>query len=789
MGFKMKKDFMKAAKSILVLAIAGIMFVPMLYSTVYLGAIWDAYGEIGNVPVAFVNNDKPYKKDGKEYFIGAELENNLKDNDKVDWKFVDYGTAMSGLEGTGYYAVIEIPEGFSEKIANARDGELRSPEITYTANKGRNFIFSQISEKIAQNLKAEVASGIQEEISKVLVESLYDVKVSLKDAGDGTEELVAGQQELLVGSAEIQNGMETAASGSEELGSGMARAASATALLQEGTSKLYDGSKALSAGLNTAADGSEQLQKGLLTIADGEKGITAGSVGLVNGLNELKSGLTQENSQIPMLVSGAADLNQSAADIEAGAEKLDSSLSTGLNSLADGVGQASEAISRSSSALNSEIESIQNSDMSREDKDKIIAAISAIDKVSGSDMSSTIEAPLRGVADSAQPLVESLRKLNEGTAGLASGMGQLASTLEETQVKAAAGLDRLIMAAEAIRSGSSGLLEGLNTASSRTGELAGGLGQLGSASGTLSGGLETVSGGSASLAENLNTAADKTLELASGLQRLSTGAGSLTGGLQSVEDGTEQLREGLVSGYEILSGSVKFSPDDMASFVSDPVGLKDNSINQVKCYGEGFAPYFMSLSLWIGTMLMNLAFSIGKKLKLFKSRFMQSYMGSYLVGASLAAVQALILSFVLMQGLGITPVTVPGFYFGNIFVAVVFFSMMHGVSNTIGILGAPVMFILLLLQLASSGGTFPIETAPAFYRAINGVIPMTYSVNALRAIVSGANATLLGNNIAVLLVFMTASLASGALIRLALNHANNKTGKGKEKKVCIPGAA
>ncbi|HEY5576362.1 MAG TPA: YhgE/Pip domain-containing protein, partial [Clostridiaceae bacterium] len=635
---KKKKDYTKTMKVVLTLAIVGIMFIPMLYSSVYLGAIWNAYGEIGNVPVAFVNKDEPFTKDGKEYNLGAEIEKNLKNNDKVAWKFVDYKTAMSGLEGTEYYAVIEISEDFSEKIANAQDGEFKNPEIIYSGNKGRNFIFSQISEKIAANLKTEVSSDIQEEISKALVDSLYDVKVSIKDADEGAQQLATGQQKLLDGSAALKTGSE--------------KAASASALLHDGTSKLLDGSSAMSAGLSTAADGSEQLQQGLTTIAAGEGQITTGASGLVAGLNELKTSLTEKNNQIPLLVSGASDGSKNTAAIEQGAEKLNSSLNTGLNSMADGVGHAADAISQSSAVLNSEIDSINNSDMSQEDKAKLIAAISGIDKVNGSDMGSNIEAPMRKAASSAQPIVDSLKQLAQGTEKISGGVNALAAALSESQSKAAAGIDQLIGGASSIQSGSSSLLDGLNTAGSKTVELTNGLNQLDSAAISINDGLSTVNDGNSSLTIGLNTAAENTNELTSGLQQLSSGTTALNSGIKSVAEGTVKLRDGVVSGYEVLSGNLKFSSEDMSSFIADPVALKNASINDVQSYGQGFAPYFVSLSLWIGTMLMSLAFSIGKKLKLFKSKLMQSFAGSYAAGTALAALQALILSFVLLQGLG-----------------------------------------------------------------------------------------------------------------------------------------
>jgi len=212
----------------------------------------------------------------------------------------------------------------------------------------------------------------------------------------------------------------------------------------------------------------------------------------------------------------------------------------------------------------------------------------------------------------------------------------------------------------------------------------------------------------------------------------------------------------------------------MSNFVSDPVKLKNSSINEVKYYGEGLGPYFISLSLWIGTMLLSIIFSIGKMLKVFKRKFMNSFIGKFAAGSGIAAFQAVILSFVLVNILGISPVTIPGFYLDNIFIAVVFFSIMYGVSHAIGIIGAPLMFILLLLQLASSGGTFPIETAPVFYRVVGNIIPMTYSVNILRMTVSGANSSLLRHDIIIMLSFTLLFLCGGAIIRSIINLIKKK---------------
>jgi len=776
-GMNLKKDkhTKKFLKVILIVAIIAVMFVPMLYSSIYLEAIWDAYGNIDKVPVAFVNMDKPYLKDGKEYAIGRELENNLKENNKVAWKFVDYEDAKKGVEGTEYYAFIEIPEGFSQKVANSQDGKFTTPEIIYTANKGRNFVFSQISDKVAQSIKSEVSSNIQKEISAALVDSLYDVKVSIKDAAEGSGELQAGTKKLLNGSKELADGTQKAADGSTQLQNGFNQAADASVKLQNGTEKLLDGSSDLSNGIRTAAVGSAQLQGGLTSLINGENQLTEGSVALVNGLNTMKNSLTVPNNNIQLLVQGASQVNNSAALIEQGAEKLNTSLNTGLNSLADGVKQASDGISQASSVFNTELENINNSNLSQADKDKLIAAITAINNINSSNMSNNIEAPLRKAAVSAQPLVGNLKQLNAGTKQLSDGVSQLASGLADSQIKAAAGLDQLINGAKGIQNGSSSITAGLNTVSEKTGELSCGLDQLNSGSIALKDGLKALNEGTGTLKDGLSTAAVKTGELSAGLKQLSEGSTSLNSGLGEANNGAVKLKDGLNNGYNKISSNLKFTSGDMSEFVSEPVTVKNTSINDVKYYGEGLAPYFISLSLWIGTLFISLIFSIEKILKVFKSEFMNSFAGKLITGSALAGVQAVILSFVLIKAVGMMPVSMSSFYLSNILIAIVFFSVMYGVSHGIGIIGAPIMFIVLLLQLASSGGTFPIETAPAFYHAVGNFIPMTYSVNIFRMIISGVNSSVLSHNIIIMLIFMFASLGGGLIIRAIINYLKKET--------------
>ncbi|PJI07166.1 MULTISPECIES: YhgE/Pip family protein [Clostridium] len=672
------KENKKLTITILSIVIAAVIFVPTMYSFAYLESIWDVYNSLGNVPVAFVNLDNSVTRNGKEYSLGKDIEKNLKSNKKVDWKFVSYKDAIDGVKGTKYYAVIEIPKNFSQSVASAQDGKFKTPQIIYIGNQGKNFVFSQMSSKVADSIKENVSSNVQKEISKSLVNSLVNVKVSIKDAADGTQQLQAGTEKLVMGSSQLSD------------------------------------------GLNTAAGGSKNLQAGLQTIASGQDKIVSGYPVLIDGLNTLKSNLTMPNDKLPLLVNGASELNYKTGLIANGASEFDTSF-----------GALTNGIKGADSVLNSELAAINNSNLSDEDKYKLTASITALNKISGTNVGNSSEAPLNKAAASAHMLSTNLNQLKGGTQGVSDGVSALSSGIEDSQNKAAAGVDKLIAGANTLQNGSRNVLTGLNTA------------------------------------------VNKTDELEAGLDKLSSGSKALTSGIQTANDGTGKLNNGLNAGYNKINDNLKFNADNMSNFVSNPITLKDSSINSVKYYGEGLAPYFISLSLWIGAMFISVIISIVKKLNLFKSKLINSFAGSFIIGSGLVILQSCILSFTLLNGLKINPVSIPEFCVINAFISVAFFSVMYGLSYAIGILGGAVMFVVLILQLASSGGTFPIETAPEFFRIVNKVVPMSYSVSTLRMTISGINQSVLNHNILVILTFMVVFLAGGFIIQTLISRVRN----------------
>lgn len=684
----------KIVAAIVILVLVAVELIPTLYSFTYLSAFWDSYGKVSNVPVAFVNMDKSVVKGEKTYSIGKELEEKLRDNDSLKWNFVDYNEAKEGVEGKKYYAMIVIPEDFSKKISDAKDGVFNKPELIYECNKGKNFIFSSIASKAADNLKAQITQKIQEETSKTLVDNLYTIKDSLGKANDGASKL------------------------------------------HEGTKQLMNGSKELSNGLEVAAGGSGQLQKGLKEAATGEGKVTNGMDSLIGGLNQLKIGLTEKNENVNHLVDGAHKVSVGADQLYTKANEANKIFTASMNVAAD-IADKSPALL---DEVKRDLEDLKKATKEGKiTKEEIIALISAKEiKIEGlKEASEKIAPQLRSKSNSLNPLVEKIAQLNSGAKQVADGTGQLAKGIEENQNKAANGVDKLLKGAKELKDGSNQLLTGLNTASEKTGELS------------------------------------------EGLNKLNSGAGKLNSGLVTANDGTKELSNGLSYGYKEMSNNLSFTSEDMSQFVKEPVQIDDQTINNVKHYGEGLAPYFISLSLWLGAMFVNLVLTLLKKTKAVKNKFVNGFIGQYLIGAVLVAIQSLIVSTVLLKGLSIQTVSTEKFYLTNLFISLVYLAVQYGASYGLGIIATPIMFVLFVIQLSSSAGTFPIETAPTFFRAINPYIPMSYAITILRMIIAGINENLMSENIHTLIIFMVAFLGGGLLVRQLIDrikkiHDDNK---------------
>ncbi|MCX7950326.1 MAG: YhgE/Pip domain-containing protein, partial [Clostridiales bacterium] len=622
-------------------AVIVVALMPLLYSYLYLYAFWDPYSKLDKMPVAVVNLDKGSVKDGENVNYGNDLVDELRDNTKIKWEFVDYNKAMDGLNNEGYYSVVIVPEDFSKRITDTSDGKVDKAHLVYIPNEKKNFLAAQVSSRVMLELKDEVAKSITEEASKVVIDSLYDVKDGLKEAKDGTTELNDGAIKLRDGSYELKNGLKTANEGAGKLKEGSNQLKNGLVTLDEGALKLDNGADALKQGLKTASDGSKQLTDGLFALKDGQNSFTLGFDKLISGIKQLgpNAGLQKLYEGATKLEGGLGEIynkvSQFKASLESGQEGI-TQLVNGSKQVADGLEQLNTNIANMDmpNKLNSAATGIENvsdaidnakalMDAGRYEEAKLILA-----GLQAQNLKSSVAQPLKEAAVGATNLTQVTSQLASGAKQVAAGTKQVADTskasveglsallaglndakngstaLKDGLDQANTGISQIAAGTDELKAGADKIGDGLNTATQKTGKLSDGLEKLYVGSNELKNGTSTLKDGSTKLKDGSFKLNDGLISLADGTLKLYDGSTKLNDGLVKLADGTEELKNGLNDGYDEINNKLKFTSDDMSKFMSEPVKLDEQPINHVPDYGTGFAPYFIPLSLWVGALIM-----------------------------------------------------------------------------------------------------------------------------------------------------------------------------------------
>jgi len=386
-----------------------------------------------------------------------------------------------------------------------------------------------------------------------------------------------------------------------------------------------------------------------------------------------------------------------------------------------------------------------------------------------------------GIAD----LNDGLTQLSTGTSDAASGSHSLAKGLDSLHIGASElsdGLTQLASQTSSLTSDSASLAAGasqVSTGVTTIAQLAAAypsmtLAQLeatlesnGASLAALSSGASAVSSGAATLSSSapvltdaisqLNAGASKvesgTATAESGANSLSTGLDSLASGAQAASEGATTAASGsseLAAGTDTFSTTLAQSAALAPSYTSDeittlsnviatPVVLDETTVNEVQGFGEGFAPFFIALATFVGALITWLILRpLPRRPLASNASGIRTVMTGYIPAVFIAAGQVLIMMAVLVIGVGLEPEYLIA---TTLFVALTTLAFLALQQMFIILLGTAagrvVSLVLLMLQLSSSGGTYPVETTPSFFSAIHPYMPATYVVNGLRALMGG----------------------------------------------------
>lgn len=263
----------------------------------------------------------------------------------------------------------------------------------------------------------------------------------------------------------------------------------------------------------------------------------------------------------------------------------------------------------------------------------------------------------------------------------------------------------------------------------------------------LSNGTKDLATNSKTISSNLNTINSGSATISSYLTQLKGGAQSLASGSRRLYSGSSDLKNGLVTlntGVNDLNSSIgKLNLVSNADKLAQPVARQNVPYSEVKNYGYGFAPYFVSLGLFVGALVTTIVLAMKDK-KTKQNAGIKHSLKKVGIFAGVVVTQALILDAILLT----TQIQIDNvmlFVTFSILISLMFMAIIQMFSTLFGDAGRFVSIILLILQLTACGGTFPVETSPSFYNAIHSFMPMTYTVDGLRVIIGNGNMAILGN--------------------------------------------
>ncbi|AVP44707.1 MULTISPECIES: YhgE/Pip domain-containing protein [Bacillus cereus group] len=627
------------------------------------------------------------------------------------------------VDGSG-----KVTDGLHVLNSNAGIGKLVDGSGKVTA--GLNTLNSKTGE--LRDGSEKVTGGLNKLVSKS-----GDLKTGTTDLSNGMGKLVEGRSQLEKGSQEIQKGLQDLNSNVQKSAAGLEEMQSKVPSILNTVNEKIDGAGANINQLNeltqstvgdakTAAQDvanlqkqieslpkeyQEQLQPFITSAVKSTATVQQKAAGVAGGTNKLNEEVKQLKGEIHQTTNGLQNKLPNPA---------------GMKALADGVEKLTNAQNEFVSKFHGFGEGLDN------------AKIGA-DKLK----------------DGSVQLIDGVTQLQSGSGKVTDGLGQLSAgvnQLADGSSQVTGGLGTLSAGVNQLTDGSSQVTGGLGTLSVGANQMAGGVNQLADGSGQVTTGLGTLSTGSTQLIDGVNKLAD--------------GSGKVTDGLVKVNDGSGELAEKLGEGAE-KTGEVKGTDKTYDMFAS-PVKVKTEKMAEVPNYGTGFTPYFLSLGLFVGALLLSIVYPLRDTVGVPKSGF-SWFISKFGVLLSVGIIQAIVADVILLFGLGVEVQSIPYFILFSIITSLAFIALIQCLVTAFGDAGRFIAIITLIMQLTTSAGTFPLELIPKFLQPFNAWLPMTYSVSGLKAVVSSGDFDFMWQNIGMLMIFIVV-LSLGTIASLTLMH-------------------
>lgn len=693
----LKYDLKNIARNIIVfIVIIGIAILPALYSWFNIASNWDPYSNTGGLDFAVCTLDKGYSYKSVKVNAGDSIVENLKQNNKMGWKFLSKKKTLDGIKNNKYYAAVIIPEDFSKNLLSVTTGKFKQAKLQYYANEKKNAIASKITEKGAEAIETSVNSTYVDKMTEVIATAL---NITDNEISDSKVEVADKIIKILKNSKTDLKAFNK-------------------------TNDLFVSTLDSVKNLIKANKDLEPAVKNALN--------KAGAVEY-----DIKKSLKSFSVTSPRITESISELFNQASQY---ARDADDELAPVINDISSDSESAADKLSRLTN-INNKIISVNNTALSVINKIKTVFPNIKCDKI------------INRLNKSNARQKSIINKINNACATIRK-TGSLPKNLKnelKSEISAAkSDLSR-------VEVDFSGIKNKLNKAADDTYKALDGVSDF----------ISSLGSGTSSVDKVLNTGIDTVDNIKSVFKNLK---GIVNNACKKIDDIIEKVND-IKNNKKIENFITPIieNPTELGKFVSSPVTTEEHRIHPVKNYGSAMTPFYTSLGLWVGGVVLvaviNVSLSKRQLKTLNKPKDYQLFFGRYLIFFIMSQIQALVIALGDLFFLKIQCDDPWLFILASLISSFVYSLIIYSLTITFSVLGKALAVIILVIQVAGSGGTFPIEVLPAPFRVMSPFLPFKYGINALRETVAGVDLNSYWMNIGYLMLFTLAALFIGLILR------------------------
>ena len=738
-----KRDMCHATRNVIAVIVSmGLVVVPALYAWFNIAASWDPYGNTKALKVAVANNDKGYKSDliPVRVNVGETIISTLHANDQLDWQFVKSDKAIDGVKSGEYYAAIVIPKGFSADMMTLFSPDIKHAQLKYYLNEKINPIAPHITDQGATT----VVNTIDKTFAKTIAQVGLDLASSI---------LHYSQSPQMAEYMRNLNGNLTTMADSL---SGASQRVTAYSQLLGSANDIVDSTGKL---LASATKAGKQAQNALKQGKSGATSLTSAGANVTSSVNTALDQVSGAFDQVAAKVNKAFDAIGKDSDTAA----------SQLTTLSEQVSSGESLYDTYITSLNHMRESVEQLPDSDSAKQALLEAI---------DREITLLEAAKGDSQKlAQQLKDASTQVTQDTAAAERSRKEILNRITSAKQSISNVRDAY---ATNVKPKIDALASTVSTLISQTDSM---ITQLSGTTDSLNDVTSSVGTNIASIRSTLDGIATKLNSSATTLNTLITA-------MNSSDNGAENSNE--------LKSLTTSNASTLSTLISAPVALHRVAVYPIANYGSAMAPFYTILSIWVGAIILcaMLKVTISDREKAhvlglgdtlpriagpsgpgnasrWGLRLDHEYFGRYAIFALLALLQGTLVCLGDMYFLGVQANHALQFLAVGWLAALVFSNIVYTLTVSFGDIGKAVAVVLLVMQVAGSGGTFPIETLPKFFQMLYPFLPFPHAIDAMHAAMAGSYGNEYLLDMVYLALFLIPSLLLGLVLRKPVIRLNN----------------